>query len=314
VLPPGIEKDGALVTLAAGQGWPGWRLSVSFKNQERFVSAQQYQTGLYLWTGLLVLGAMGVLTLLVLRFLRRKSALARLKNDLAATVSHELKTPLASMRVLVDTLLDAPKWDEERVREYLQLITQENERLSRLIQNFLAFSRLERSGQAFHFAPIQVREIIDAAVQAVQERFESSGCHLEVQVEADLPGLIADADALATALINLLDNAWKYSQGSKEILLQARGHNQSVLFSVRDNGIGIAPRERKNLFRPFYQVDRRLSRQGNGCGLGLSIVAFIVSAHHGSTSVESNPGQGSTFTLRLPAGPRTSAHGQTVRA
>ena len=130
---------------------------------------------------------MGILTLLAVRLLRRQAALARLKNDLAATVSHELKTPLSSMRVLVDTLLDSEKLDDSTVREYLQLIARENERLSRLIQNFLTFSRMERNKYTFHFVPLPARQIVDAAVEAVRERFAAPGCHFEVQVEGDLP-------------------------------------------------------------------------------------------------------------------------------
>jgi signal transduction histidine kinase len=298
---PGVENDSSFVSLPAGSHWPGWRLALSFEDQNLFVSATKQRIAMYLWTGTLVVGIMGVLTLLVVRFLRHQAALARLKNDLAATVSHELKTPLASMRVLVDTLLDSDQWEEQKVREYLQLIAQENERLSRLIHNFLTFSRMDRTRQAFQSAPVQVTEIIKAAVQAVHERFDTSDCRFEVMVEADLPIILGDLDALTTALINLLENAWKYCESPKHIALEARTENGMVLFSVRDNGIGIAPGERKKIFRRFYQVDQRLSRRGNGCGLGLSIVEFITNAHHGKTLVESKAGCGSTFTICLPA-------------
>jgi signal transduction histidine kinase len=203
--------------------------------------------------------------------------------------------------VLVDTLLDAEKLNEQTVREYLQLIAQENERLSRLIQNFLTFSRMEQKKHAFHFAPLPARQIIDAAVEAVRERFNASGCRFEVQVEGDLPCVVADPEALAAALINLLDNAHKYSEDIKHIILRARTENGNVFFSIEDNGIGIPPRETKKIFNAFYQVDRRLSREGTGCGLGLSIVGFIMAAHRGSVSVESQPGRGSTFTICLPA-------------
>src|SRR6185436_8029045 len=132
------------------------RLALSLKDQKLFASTTEHRAGIYLWTGVLVMAAMGVLALLAVRILRRQVALARLKNDLAATVSHELKTPLSSMRVLVDTLLGSNKLTEQTTREYLELIARENERLSRLIQNFLTFSRLERKQQAFHFAPAPV--------------------------------------------------------------------------------------------------------------------------------------------------------------
>jgi signal transduction histidine kinase len=205
------------------------------------------------------------------------------------------------MRVLVDTLLNSDRWDEHTTREYLLLIAQQNERLSRLIHNFLTFSRIERGKQIFHVAPCPVGGIVEGAVEAVRERFQAPGCRFEVQVEPDLPMVAADRDAVVAALINLLDNAWKYSGDIKQIVVVARAENGRVLFSVQDNGIGIAPRERARIFQSFYQVDRRLSRTDSGCGLGLSIVQFIIAAHHGSVSVESQPGRGSTFTISLPA-------------
>ena len=206
------------------------------------------------------------------------------------------------MRVLVDTLLDSEQFDEQKTREYLQLIAQENERLGRLIQNFLTFSRMERKKYTFHFSLLPARQIVDAAVESVRARFDVPGCRLDVQIDDHLPPVMADADALAAALINLLENAHKYSEEIKHVVLRARAEKGSVIFSVTDNGIGIAPRERRRIFQPFYQVNQRLSREGCGCGLGLSIVHFIATSHRGSVSVESQPGCGSTFTLSLPLG------------
>ena len=164
---------------------------------------------------------MGLLSLLATRVLSRRVALARLKNDLAATVSHELKTPLASMRVLIDTLLDSDRLNQQTTREYLQLVAMENERLSRLIQNFLTFARLEQKKHTFNFSPLPANQIVDAAANAVRDRFKAPGCRFEVQAAPDLPNVVADPDALSTALINLLDNAWKYSGDIKHIVLRA---------------------------------------------------------------------------------------------
>jgi signal transduction histidine kinase len=289
LVPPGTDPDVTFVSVPAGARLAGVRLVFPLGPQTG------RPTHVYLWTAMLVLAAMSVLTLFAIRLLRRQAALGRMKNDLVATVSHELKTPLSSIRVLVDTLLAAEKWNESTAREYLQLIARENERLSRLVQHFLTFSRIERNKQAFHVSPSAVRSIIDAAVEAMPVG------RLELQVPSDLPQVMANADALATALINLLDNACKYSEAGQPVVLRAQARNGSVLLSVQDHGTGIAARETKKIFDPFYQVDQRLSRKGGGCGLGLSIVQSIVHAHHGRVSVESESGRGSTFTISIPA-------------
>ena len=299
--PPDVDTPDAFVTLPAGDQMPGWRLALALADREFLDATAGRQVAVYLWTAIWVMAGMGVLTMLAVRRVRRQMTIARLKNDLAATVSHELKTPLSSMRVLVETLLDSENLNEQKTREYLQLIAQENERLGRLIQNFLTFSRMERSKHQFQFSLLPARQVVDAAVESVRGRFEAPGCRLDVEIDDKLPPVLADPDALAAALINLLENAYKYSAEIKHIVLHARAANGSVNYSVKDNGIGIPPRERRKIFQPFHQVDQRLSRKGSGCGLGLSIVQFIATAHHGSVSVESQPGCGSTFTISLPA-------------
>jgi signal transduction histidine kinase len=298
LLAPTMESDGVFASLPVGPLMPGWRLALSLKNQNLFNTTTRQRASIYLWSGLLVIGAVAVLTLITMRVLRRQAAIARLKNDLAATVSHELKTPLSSMRVLVDTLLDSPNLDEKTVREYLALIAQENERLSRVIHNFLSFSRIERKKFTFHFTGVPAGQVIDGAVQAMRERFE--GCRFELQVDPQLPEILADADALTTVLVNLLDNAWKFSEDNKHIVLGAQAQNGNIVFWVKDQGIGISSQETKNIFDRFYQVDQSLSRKGSGCGLGLSIAQYIVSAHQGRIWVESQPGAGSVFRISLP--------------
>jgi signal transduction histidine kinase len=298
LLAPTADGDGAFASLPVGPLMPGWRLALSLKDQNLFNTTARQRVSIYLWSGLVVIGAVAVLTFITMRVLRRQAAVARLKNDLAATVSHELKTPLSSMRVLVDTLLDSPHLDDKTVRDYLGLIAQENERLSRVIHNFLSFSRIERKKFTFHFTQVPARQVIDGAVQAMGERFE--GCRFELQVDPQLPEILADPDALTTVLVNLLDNAWKFSDDIKHIVLGAQAQNGSIVFWVKDHGIGISLHEAKNIFRRFYQVDQSLSRKGSGCGLGLSIAQYIVSAHQGRIWVESQPGAGSVFRVSLP--------------
>jgi signal transduction histidine kinase len=305
---PGREIEGSLLSLPAGAAMPGWRLALSLQDQRLFDESTRARATSYLWIGGLVVVSVLILALLAWGLVRRKLALTQLRNDLVANVTHELKTPLSSMRVLVETLLNAPQLHEPTVREYLQLIATENLRLSRLIDNFLTFSRIERNKYVFAFRETSAAAIATNAAEAVRERFQLPDCRFAVAIAADLPRVRADAGALSTALINLLDNAWKYSGDTKEISLTATANAGTVVFTVRDNGIGLAPRDAKRIFQRFFQVHPHLSPTGGGCGLGLSIVQFVVSAHRGTVRVESQPGAGSTFTVTLPAvAPRSAS-------
>lgn len=296
--PPDIAGDPEAI--AAGMSLPGWQLTFQPLDRATLDAAARRQALAAAAVGGGGIAVMALLGLAAARTFTRHLRLARLKTDLVAAVSHELRTPLASMRVLVDGLLADRELDPAKTRDYLQLIASENTRLTRLIENFLTFSRLERGRQQFVFSAAHPASIVAAAAETMRDRL-AAGCDFRVDVDPDLSPIVADADALVTAVVNLLDNALKYTAADKRIVLRARRDGSAaVLFAVGDNGIGIPAREQRRIFRRFYRVDRRLTRDTSGVGLGLSIVELIVRAHGGTVAVESEPGAGSTFTLRLP--------------
>ena len=279
----------------------GWSIELYFKGGDVFERAANQRIAAYTWTGTLVIAMILASGAVAAKAVGKQVKLNRLKNDFIATVTHELKTPLASMRVLVDTLLEGNYRDQQQVTEYLQLVTRENERLSRLIDNFLTFSRMERNKKAFQMRPVNPALIASLAAEAIKTKFERGNCRFVTNIPDDLPAVTADTDAMVTVLVNLLDNAYKYSHDEKRIELKLWREDGHVCLSVSDNGVGIPRRVARRIFRSFYQVDRSLSRRAEGCGLGLSIAKFIVDAHRGTISVESKPRQGSTFTVKLPA-------------
>ncbi len=279
---------------------PGWQLEVYLEGSNPFAEAARKQNIAYAWIATLGILAIALLAAMVARYISGQMKLTRLKNDLIATVSHELKTPLASMRVLVDTLLEGRCESQGQADEYLQLIAKENHRLSRLIDNFLTFSRMERNKKAFELRPVGIDDIVTAATDAVAERFSRRGCNLTIDAKPDLPSIIGDRDALITVAVNLLDNAWKYTGDQKDVLLRSYERDGKVCIEVTDNGIGISRRDARKVFDRFYQHDKSLSRVAEGCGLGLSIVKFIVDAHGGTIDLVSSPGEGSTFTVAFP--------------
>ena len=299
--PPADAEAGAFLSEPVGAPMPGWRVSLFLRKPDPFQAAADKQRMVYLLIAAVSIGVIAILAGAIARYIARQMKLTRLKNDLIATVSHELKTPLASMRVLIDTLVAGRLPDQAQADEYLQLIARENLRLSRLIDNFLTFSRMERCKCAFEFDEVQVADLLAEAVASAGDRFTGEARCLEVNVEADLPPIVCDSDALVTVILNLLDNAWKYSGDDRAICLKATARDRCVCIKVIDNGIGMSARTVRRIFGRFYQADRTLTRSAGGCGLGLSIVKFILDAHGASIDVVSRPGAGSTFTVKLPA-------------
>ena len=296
MLPPG--RDGGMEAIPASPWLPGWRIGFSQVDADRVDDAARQRVSTYVWAGSLAVAGLTIAGLLLWQAFRRLH-INRLRTDLVAAVSHELRTPLASMRALVDLMLDDPGIDRATTHEYLQMIAGENARLSRLIEHFMAFSRVDRNGHGLVFRDVSVAALVREAASGAAGRQRFPG--LDVELHPDLPPLYGDEDALVTVLLNLLENAYKYTGDDKRIVLRARQNGTSVVFEVQDNGVGIGRRDRRRIFRPFYQVDQRLARERGGCGLGLSIVEFIVRAHGGQVGVESEPGTGSLFSVVLPS-------------
>ncbi len=300
VIPPGAV-DSSYRSESIGNAFLSWKAAIYLDGEDAFQTATKQKITIYILTGILITVGILMISLLLAAYLRRQMRLTRLKNDLIATVSHELKTPIASMRLLVDTLRDGHYQDAQLVQEYLQMISKENARLSSLIEGFLTFSRMERNKTKFEQDILQPVDIIHAAMEAVGARLHVPDCQLELDLEPGMPSIIGDRDALITVFVNLLDNALKYTGATKEIRIRAFSSDGNVRIEVQDNGIGFPRSAAKKIFERFYQVDQMLSRRTGGCGLGLSIVQFIVSAHKGSLTANSQPGKGSAFTVQLPA-------------
>ncbi|MFC1603409.1 sensor histidine kinase [Planctomycetota bacterium] len=297
----GLEnpQEAGFLKAPLGKFFTGWNVEIHFGDVDIFEKTAERQKVIYIWAGLLAIAVMVSAGLLAARVVGKQIKTNKMKNDFIATVSHELKTPLASMRVLVDTLLAGSYRNQQQVTEYLELVSKENERLTGLIDNFLTFSRMERNKQAFAMARTSPAAIAHDAAAAVKTKFSKGKCTFEVNIPDDLPDVTADRDAMVTVLVNLLDNAYKYSYDDKQIELSVSSEDGSVCFCVSDNGAGMSRRSVKKVFKRFYQVDRSLARHAEGCGLGLSIAKFIVDAHKGSITVSSRHGEGSAFTVRL---------------
>jgi two-component system, OmpR family, phosphate regulon sensor histidine kinase PhoR len=233
------------------------------------------------------------------RTLYREARLSRLKTDFVSLVSHELRTPLTSIRMFIDTLAMGRVTNEGDHQQVLHMLSKETERLSAMIERVLDWARIEGGRKRYDLHTLHVQELVDAAVNAFQAQRMGAVMKLSIEVSKDLPRVQVDRDALAGALLNLLQNAFKYTGEDKQISLRARAEGKWVKISVQDNGVGIPRGERKKIFERFYRVDNLLTRETEGSGLGLAIANRIIQAHGGKITVDSEVGRGSTFTIHL---------------
>jgi signal transduction histidine kinase len=231
---------------------------------------------------------------------RRELRLSRLKSDFVANVSHELKTPLALIRLYAETLELGRVPNEERKNEYYRVIGKESRRLTQLINNILDFSRIEAGRKEYRLVPSDLAAVVRDVVESYRFAIEKLGFTLTLELAEDLPPQALDPEALSQALINLLNNAIKYSPEHKAITVSARRELDRVLLSVSDRGVGIARSEHRRIFEKFYRVETSLVHTTKGSGLGLALVQHIAEAHGGRVELRSTPGEGSTFTLSLP--------------
>ncbi len=239
-------------------------------------------------------------TAVVLAVLYREAEVSRLQTDFVNKVSHDLRTPLTSIRMFVETLQLGRLQDQARQQEALEIIADETARLSKLINRLLDWARMESGKRSYQLRRQSVERIVDTALQAFEPQRLAGRIELTRSVEAGLPELYADGPALVEALLNLLNNAHKYTGPEKRISLVAKREGGAVVLAISDNGPGIAGRAQKRIFEKFYRAQDPLSREIEGTGLGLAMVKHIVLGHGGRVVVESELGKGATFKITLP--------------
>jgi signal transduction histidine kinase len=302
--------------LAQGTGWdsgeaevernmegvfPGLVLGMKLRGTTLAAMGQHF-----MHTSFLTLGGLSFLLaggiFLTYRNVSKEMALARLKSDFVSNVSHELRTPLSLIRLYAETLELGRLTSPEKHQEYYCIIRKESERLTALINNILDFSRIEAGRKEYDFRETDMRELVCNTLESYRYQIEQHGFTLEEKI-GDVPPLRVDREAMARSLVNLVNNALKYSQDRKYIGVKLYRENGSVKLEVIDHGIGIPPNEQNKIFEKFYRVGDPLVHNTKGSGLGLSLVQHIAQAHGGDVAVDSAPGAGSKFTITLPLHP-----------
>jgi two-component system phosphate regulon sensor histidine kinase PhoR len=236
----------------------------------------------------------------VYRTVKREVELAQLKSDFVSNVSHELKTPLSLIRMFGETLQMQRVPSEEKKREYYDTIVQETERLTRLVNNILNFSRMEAGRKEYHFAETDLNTVVGNVLKSYETHLVHEGFQVATELNGTTSRIAMDGEAVSEAILNIIDNAVKYSDTEKFIRIATGVTADGIYVEVEDHGIGIATHDQKKIFEKFYRVSSGLVHTTKGSGLGLTLVKHIMDAHGGQVTVKSVPGKGSTFRLSFP--------------
>ncbi|WP_339250962.1 ATP-binding protein [Sporosarcina sp. FSL W8-0480] len=225
--------------------------------------------------------------------------LEEVRKDFVANVSHELRTPITSIKGFTETLLDGAMNEPQVLKDFLEIIQKESDRLDILIDDLLELSRIEREGFHLQYGSVHISDVIDDSIKIVSGPLEKKGMNLIVQGQSGI-NIQADKGRLIQVMVNLLINSINYSKAQTTIFITTSETREQVIIQVTDEGIGIKKDELPRLFERFYRVDRGRSRESGGTGLGLAIVKHLIEAHAGKVSVESELGVGTSFTITLP--------------
>jgi two-component system phosphate regulon sensor histidine kinase PhoR len=239
--------------------------------------------------------------LIVLNDITRQKTLENMRREFVANVSHELKTPITAIQGFVETLQEGAIHDKKKGPEFLSIIMKHSDRLNKIIEDLLNLSRIEQNIEKGEIVltPCSIQDILEEAVTLCQNQAFEKNIQLKLEAIPDLQAHI-NAPLLVQAVVNLIDNAVKYSPTESVIVVQSLKQGKEILIKIKDNGPGIPEKDLPRIFERFYRVEKARNRQFGGTGLGLSIVKHILQAHGGTVKAESKPGEGCLFTLFLP--------------
>ncbi|TNE72030.1 HAMP domain-containing histidine kinase [bacterium] len=278
---------------------PSLNIRMQMESEQIQTLSAQRSFRSWLVIGLIVL-VLGITFGLLFRFWKKEQHITQLKTDFVANVSHELKTPLALIRMNAETLSLGRVPTEEKRQHYLRVIEQEAERLGHLINNVLNFSKLESGKKEFQTEMVSVNDVLAQVEDSYRSYVERLGFSFDVQLPETQLYITSNKNDMIEILLNLLDNAVKYSLDKKHIQIDAAKELSTVRISVKDSGMGIPREWQQSIFEPFVRIENSLTQKTKGTGLGLSLVKRMVSAYHGTIQVESEPENGTTIILNFP--------------
>jgi signal transduction histidine kinase len=288
------------VVSEVGYVLPHWKIAVSLRDPQSLSRSAGTLKLMLLLIVVVMIAAIALGSFLIVSDLRRQLTLARQKTDFVSNVSHELKTPLTSIRMFSELLAEGKVADEAERRHFLQIIGSETARLSRLINNVLDFARMERGEKNYRLVPCDLKRVVRTTVDSYRPQLKANGFSVAVELPEPEVEVRGDCDALAQVIVNLLSNAEKYSSGAKEITVQLRSLPDGAEVRILDRGPGVPRGAEERIFEQFYRADDSLSSGIQGSGLGLTLARQIARAHGGDILYKPRTGGGSCFVLMLP--------------
>jgi signal transduction histidine kinase len=295
-----LKEEAGYLSFPFPEYLPQWKLLLSENNPGFIASLFKAGSGIYLFIFILIALLMVLGFVFVMYSLNTELRLNKLKSEFISNVSHELKSPLTSIRMMTEMLHHNRVKTEERKSEYYSAMLEESEHLSHLIDNILDFSRMEDDRKKYDFIDLDLDDLLVKFLESTRERLPEPGFDIRYNRPERVPVIKADKNAILQVFHNLVDNAIKFSGISRQIDISLSSRDDELQFCLKDHGIGISDKDQEKIFDRFYRGEEPLRLGIKGSGIGLTIVQKIIEAHKGHLTVESKPGEGSTFCVLLP--------------
>jgi two-component system phosphate regulon sensor histidine kinase PhoR len=296
-----IAEGTGYLSFAFPENLPKWKLLLSENNPGFMSTLFKAGSGIYLLIFILIALFMLLGFVFIIYTLNTELRLNKMKSEFISNVSHELKSPLTSIRMMTEMLHHNRVETEERKSAYYSAMLEESEHLSHLIDNILDFSRIDEDRKKFNFTDLDMNELLVKFLESIGERMKEQGFDIRYESPVRVPLIRGDRDAMQQVLYNLVDNAIKFSGKSKQIDISLIPGDNELEFRVKDSGIGIPLKDREKIFDRFFRGDESQMLGIKGSGIGLTIVKQIVEAHGGSIDIESEVDKGTKVTVRLPS-------------
>ena len=282
------------------EDFPPWKVNIYQTDPGSAERQFNLRRNIYILTVAVVIVAILFGGFLAIRSIAKELQIAKLKSEFVSTVSHEFRTPLTSIRYLAELLQRGRVQEENKKQQYYETITSESERLSRLIENILDFSKIEAGMKEYQFEETDIIKLAEDVAARFGEQVAGEKFVMEKEISNQMPKVFADKEAISRALFNLLDNAFKYSEGSLKAYLRVWSDEENIFLEVKDEGIGISKQDQSKIFEKFYRSGDVHHTSVKGSGIGLTLVAHIIKAHEGYVLLESELGKGTKVTIKLP--------------